>query len=64
MLVSYEDGVVDVKPTGYTMPDHNLGRRWTGTRAVSGLVTVRYPPVLAVRSLLRLGVRCDTVRKS
>ena len=36
MLVSYEDGVVDVKPTGYTMPDHNLGRRWTGTRAVSG----------------------------
>ena len=64
MSVSDEDGVVDVQTTDYTMPDHSLGRRWTRTRAVSGLVTVRYPPVLAVRSLLCLGVRCDTVRKS
>ena len=64
MPVSDEDGVVGVQTTDYTMPDLSLGRRWTGTRAVSGLVTVRYPPVLAVRSLLCLGVRCDTVRKS
>jgi len=64
MPVSDEDGVVGVQTTDDTMPDHSLGRRWTGTRAVSGLATVRYRLVVAVRSLLRLGVRCDPVRKT
>jgi hypothetical protein len=64
MPVSDEDGVVDVQTTDYTMPDHSLGRRWTRTRAVSGLITARYRLVVAVRSPLHLGVRFDPVRKT